>query len=385
MCDVFTALHSSFPLYNLLHPRYNLLMPTSAYIHVPFCRQKCFYCSFVSFACPELIQQYLDALGKEINLNYHGENLKTIYIGGGTPSILEPKQIEKILLPLKFSKNTEITIELNPEHIEKKYLIKLRNLGVNRLSIGCQSFDEEILKKIGRKHSPKDVEFVVQTAQDTGFKNISLDFIYGLPSQTLQSFKDDLKHAKTLGIQHISLYGLKIDEGCYFYKNPPKNIADEDLQADMYLSAIETLTEFEHYEVSNFALKGFESQHNLNYWNNEGYYGFGAAAHGYENGERYSNTGNLRNYIQNPFEKSSRHRLSNQEKLEEEIFLGFRRMSGVNIEKTNQKFGINFDEKYSKILEKYSASGLLEKSGCNWELTNSGILVSNVVLSEFIE
>lgn len=360
-------------------------MPTSAYIHIPFCRQKCFYCSFVSFACPELIPRYLDALEKEIKLNYQNENLKTIYIGGGTPSILEPKQIEKILSPLKFSQTTEITIELNPEHINKKYLSEIKLLGINRLSIGCQSFNEEILKKIGRKHSAKDVEFVVKTAQDIGFKNISLDFIYGLPFQTLQNFQDDLTYAKTLEIQHVSLYGLKIDEGCYFYKNPPGNIADEDLQAEMYLAAIETLSGFEHYEISNFALKGFESMHNLNYWNNEGYYGFGAAAHGYENGERYSNTENLKNYIQNPFAKYFRHRLSNQEKLEEEIFLGFRRMSGVNTEKISQKFGINFDEKYSKILKKYSATGHLEKTCRGWKLTNSGILVSNVILSEFIE
>lgn len=360
-------------------------MTTSTYIHIPFCRQKCFYCSFVSFACPELIPEYLDALGKEIKQFYKGEHLKTIYLGGGTPSILSCGQIEKLLKPLNFSNSTEVTMELNPEHLEKKYLAELKKLGVNRLSLGCQSFDREILSAIGRKHTPQEVETAVKIALETGFENISLDFIYGLPNQTKEGFRKDLIKAKTLGIQHISLYGLKIDEGCYFYKNPPQNIADEDLQAEMYLAAIETLSGFEHYEISNFALKGFESRHNLNYWNNENYYGFGAAAHGYENGERYSNHETLKDYINAPLEKPYRHNLSAQEKLEEEIFLGFRRLEGINCKKINEKFGINFEEKYSKILEKYFSSGHLEKTGCGWKLTNSGILVSNVILSEFIE
>lgn len=325
------------------------------------------------------------ALKKEIRHFYKGENLKTLYLGGGTPSILQAEQIESIISLLNFSDETEVTMEMNPEFIDKKYLAEIQSLGINRLSIGCQSFDSEILAAIGRKHTVKDVEFVVKTAQDLGFDNISLDFIYGLPAQTLKSFTNDLKRAKNFGIQHISLYGLKIDEGCYFYKNPPKNIADEDLQADMYLKAIETLADFEHYEVSNFAHHGFHSRHNLNYWDNENYYGFGAAAHGFENGVRYSNFENLQEYIGNCLEKSYRHCLSFQEKLEEEIFLGFRRASGINSEKINEKFSINFEEKYSKILEKYSRLGYLENASGNWKLTNSGILVSNVILSEFLE
>ena len=360
-------------------------MTESVYIHIPFCRQKCFYCSFVSFALPEYIETYLAALEKEITYFYANEPLKTLYIGGGTPSILSSSQIFKILSLFNFSKNTEVTIELNPEQIDKKYLKEIKNAGVNRLSIGCQSFDENILKLIGRKHTPYNVEFVVKTAKDCGFDNISLDFIYGLPQQTLTNFINDLIRAKKLDIQHISLYGLKIDEGCFFYKNPPLNIADEDLQADMYLNAIKTLSDFEHYEISNFAKNNFVSRHNLNYWNNGNYYGFGTAAHGYRNNTRYSNQKNLKNYIENPLQKESEHKLSNQEMLEEEIFLGFRKMSGINTQNINKKFNMDFEKKYSEILIKYLESGHLKKTSGGYSLTHDGILVSNVILAEFID
>ena len=236
-------------------------------------------------------------------------------------------------------------MELNPEGLNKEYLQRIKKVGINRLSIGCQSFDESILKIIGRKHSPSDVEFAVKTAQNLGFNNISLDFIYGLPNQTKESFVSDLIKAKNLGIQHISLYGLKIEEGCYFYKNPPENIADEDTQAEMYLKAIETLSDFEHYEISNFSKKGYNSQHNLTYWKNENYYGFGVSAHGYENNIRYSNKTTLKEYFENPLEKEFQNELTKQEQLEEEIFLGFRKMSGINKNKINQKFSIDFDKK----------------------------------------
>lgn len=360
-------------------------MTESAYIHIPFCRQKCYYCSFVSFAMPELIENYLDALNNEIQYFYKTEKLKTLYLGGGTPSILSANQIEKIISNFNISKNTEITMELNPEYINKKYLTELKKIGINRLSIGCQSFDNEILKLIGRKHTSKDVEFAVKTAQDFGFDNISLDFIYGLPTQNIDNFLKDLDIAIKLNIQHISLYGLKIEKGCYFYKNPPQNIADEDIQADMYLGAISKLSDFEHYEISNFAKKDFYSRHNLNYWNNENYYGFGLSAHGYVENVRYANNADIKKYIKNPLTEKTKHTLSNQERLEEEIFLGFRRMTGINIQNINKKFNIEFDKKYSDILSKYLKSGHIKKTNEGYCLTNNGILVSNIILSEFLE
>lgn len=362
-------------------------MVKSAYIHIPFCKSKCNYCSFVSYCSVEKKDLYLKNLQKEIEYFYENELLKTLYIGGGTPSLLTTNEIKNIINNFKFEQNAEITTELNPEDVDEKYLENLLDIGVNRLSFGCQTFDDAILKQINRRHNSEQVKKVVKTAQKVGFDNISLDFIYGLPNQTTEMFLADLKQAAELGLKHISLYGLKIEEGCYFYKNMPQNLPDDDVQADMYLAAVELLPSlgFEHYEVSNFAKKNFESRHNLNYWENAEYYGFGAGAHGYKSGERYENQTNLEKYFEKPIEKINFHKLSNQEKLEEEIFLGLRKMSGLEVENVNRKFGINFEEKYNKILAKYLKIGLLSKTDRGYNFTPNGILVSNVILAEFLE
>lgn len=354
----------------------------NVYIHIPFCKSKCKYCSFVSFPKLEEKEQYLKALQKEIVSRYNGETLETLYFGGGTPSVLSVKEFENIIKLFNINEKTEITAELNPETITFEYLEGLKACGINRLSFGCQTFDNEILRLIGRRHNAEQVENAVEFAKKAGFTNISLDFIYGLPNQSVEMFENDLKKAMSINIQHISLYGLKIDENCFFYKNPPENLPDDDMQADMYLKAIETLTDFEHYEISNFSKSGFNSKHNLNYWNNNTYYGFGVAAHGYENGIRYFNTSNLNEYITNPIQHKNSHKLSIQEQLEEEIFLGFRKMEGINIEKINKKFEIDFNKKYSSILEKYI--GYIVKTDKGYKLTTDGILVSNIILADFI-
>lgn len=362
-------------------------MPKNCYIHIPFCRSKCKYCSFVSFPRLELKKSYLNSLKEEIKIRYNNEELNTLYFGGGTPSVLTPNEFLEIIQMFNFAKNPEITTELNPETMSLEYLQKLKQIGINRISFGCQTFDDSILKIIGRRHSAKCTIQAVTMAQTAGIENISLDFIYGLPCQNLEGFETDLKTAVGLGIQHISLYGLKIDDGCYFYEHAPENLPDEDMQADMYLKAIEVLTNagFEHYEISNFAKNVFYSRHNLNYWDNNSYYGFGVASHGYENGIRYFNTSSIDEYLKNPTKHKSEHILSNQEKLEEAIFLGFREMKGINIEKINFEFGINFEDKYKDILKKYIDYDFLEQTNVGYKLTNSGILVSNVILAEFLE
>lgn len=357
-------------------------MVNNVYIHIPFCKSKCKYCSFVSYPRIELKEKYLDALETEIKTRYKGEKLNTLYFGGGTPSILTPNEFQKLISLFNTDKNTEITAELNPETITQDYLKQLK---VNRLSFGCQTFDDNILKLIGRRHNAQDVENAVKLAQKSGFENISLDFIYGLPTQTIDGFKQDLQHAISLGIQHISLYGLKIDKNCYFHSHPPDNLPDDDMQADMYLTAIETLNDFEHYEISNFAQKNFYSRHNLNYWENNSYYGFGVAAHGYENNIRYFNTSSIEEYISNPIIHKSEHKLAIQERLEEEIFLGFRKMSGINVNRINQKYNIDFRKKYDKILEKYISYKYISETNEGFKLTTNGILISNVILSEFLE
>lgn len=357
----------------------------NAYIHIPFCKSKCKYCSFVSYPKLELKEKYLQALEEEIKTKYSGEKLNTLYFGGGTPSILTPEEFKNLTDLFLVDNNTEITAELNPETITQDYLEKLKEAKINRLSFGCQTFDDKILKLIGRRHNSDDVRKAVQFAKFAGFENISLDFIYGLPTQTLNGFKKDLEEAVSLDIQHISLYGLKIEEDCYFYKHPPENLPNDDTQADMYLCAIETLKDFKQYEISNFSKENFHSRHNTNYWDNNTYYGFGVAAHGFEDGVRYFNTSNIDEYIKNPTVHKSTYKLTVQEQLEEEIFLGFRKTEGININKINKKFNIDFVQKYATILKKYISYKYLSETNIGFKLTTDGILLSNVILSEFLE
>lgn len=367
-------------------------MPKSVYIHIPFCKSKCHYCSFISYPKLELKKDYLKILEKEINSTYKKEPLNTLYFGGGTPSLLESDEFYSIIKHFNISSSSEITTELNPDGINSEglsfdYLRALKDIGINRLSIGAQSFDDNILKLINRRHNSAQIMQAVKNAQNAGFENISLDFIYGLPNQTEEMFLNDLKKAVDLGIKHISLYGLSIENGCYFYDNMPQNIADDDMQADMYLKAVELLTstDFEHYEISNFCRNGYESRHNLNYWNNEEYYGFGVAAHGYVNGIRYGNTDSVEDYINNPFKKSEERIETTQDKLEEEIFLGFRKMCGINTKQINSKYNINFEQKYLNILKKYIDLNLIEKTSSGYKLTPNGILVSNTILADFLD
>ena len=362
-------------------------MVESAYIHIPFCRQKCNYCSFVSFPILHRKGQYLSALKRQILREYKGENLKTLYFGGGTPSLLTLAELKLLLALFQFQPDAEVTLEINPETVNSQYFYALASTKVNRLSIGSRSFDNNILKSIGRKHKVEDVFQVIEEARSAGFSNISLDFIYGLPEQTLEGFIADLRLAVSLGVEHISLYGLKIEEGSFYYRKPPKNMADEELQAEMYLAAIDFLVKngFEHYEISNFARGKRHSHHNINYWSNKEYYGFGLAAHGYVDGVRYANTENFEDYCTQSEYRIFEQNLSMQEILEEEIFLGLRLMQGINVKKINKKFGIDFERKYDKILKKYLQDGFITyKNGC-YCFTNDGVLVSNVVLSEFLD
>jgi oxygen-independent coproporphyrinogen III oxidase len=365
-------------------------MTKNAYIHIPFCRGKCCYCSFTSYVDLSLKEAYLTALKTQIKEEYAGGQgcapyLNTLYIGGGTPSLLSINELLDLISLFNLENDAEITIEVNPDSVDFEYLSALRALGVNRLSIGIQTFDDEILNLIGRIHNSKQAFEAVDAARRAAFDNISVDFIYGLPNQTIEGFEQDLKMAVGLGVQHISLYGLKIEKGCSFYVNNPQNLPDFDLQADMYLKAVDVLKSegFEHYEISNLAKTGFESKHNLNYWNANTYYGFGCSACGYFNNIRYTNQSDLQKYIQNPLEKISEQKLSEQEILEEAIFLGLRKIAGININEINQRFRIDFNKKYEKILKKYSDYFIKTQNG--YALNINGILVSNEILSEFID
>ena len=361
-------------------------MVRSAYIHIPFCKSKCHYCSFVSFVKPELKKDYLRALTKEINFFYEKEILKTLYIGGGTPSLLDVSEISNLIKLFRTDEHTEVTLEVNPEGGSYDFFRGVYDAGVNRISLGCQSFNDDILRLINRRHNAGHVVEAVRLAQDAGLSNISLDLIYGLPKQTQDGFLHDLELALTLGVKHISLYGLKLDAGCYFYQNLPEALPDDDMQADMYLAAVEYLENrgFYQYEVSNFSQKGYNSAHNTVYWDNKEYYGFGAGAHGYKNGIRYENVDDIETYLNDYVTKKDSKLLSEREKLEETIFLGLRKTCGINVSEINSRFGIDFEQKYKEVLQKYTKLNLLKKTDCGYKLTLQGILVSNVVLADFI-
>ena len=377
-------------------------MVESAYIHIPFCKSKCAYCSFVSFNKLEMITGYVYALLKDISDNYSGEKLRTLYFGGGTPSLLPIDLLSKIIKKFKFQNNYELTMEINPDDANLGYFQGLKTLGVNRISLGSQTFDDEILKLIGRRHDSHAIVNAVKLAKEAGFTNISVDLIYGLPLQTIDGLKIDLEKFLKLDIQHISTYGLKIEEGSkfsrYYSCNRPAPtltlprgegmteicLPDDDAQADMYELINNTLEKngYYRYEVSNFAKSGYESKHNLNYWDNNEYYGFGCAAHGYVDGIRYSNYSTLDEYMAKPSTHELGHTLSQQEKLEEEIFLGFRKRSGINVNRIKERFGIDFNSKYKNVLEKYR--DFIEPTSCGYTLNLKGVLISNLILSEFI-
>jgi len=360
-------------------------MPKSCYIHIPFCKKKCKYCSFVSFNKIELIRGYIYSLIKEINENYKGESLYTLYFGGGTPSLIPVELLTKVVKKFALSERSEVTIEVNPDDCNFDYLKSLKEIGFNRLSVGAQTFDDKILDQIGRRHDSKQAEEAVILAKKAGFKNISMDLIYGLPNQTINGIKNDLDKIISLNVQHISTYGLKIEGESFWGKNPPKCIPDEDLQADMYEGVNEILSNngYRRYEVSNFAKSGFESRHNLTYWNNEEYYGFGVSAHGYVDGIRYSNYCTMEEYMDRPSNREYGRVLTEKEKLEEEIFLGFRKTEGVNTSKILNKFGVDFESKYKKILEKYSDYIVRTPNGYAFNL--KGTMLSNEILPEFLE
>ncbi len=359
------------------------------YVHIPFCLSKCHYCSFISFAGAQRFEsEYFEALKKEIELFFgtnSEEKLKTLYMGGGTPSIVPVENYEQILSALPgFDEGYEFTFEVNPKTVDKNYLLRLKQLGVNRLSIGVQSFDDEILKMINRQHSKNDAIKCFNDARDAGFDNVSIDLIYGLPRQNLEILNHTLDSAIDLNPEHISIYGLKIEEGSKFYESMPDFLPDDDECADMYLEIVDRLDEagFLQYEISNFAKKGKHSIHNLNYWNNNDYTGFGLAAHGYFKGIRYSHALSLSDYIKNP-SAQNQIEISRDEKIEDEIILGLRRVQGIDIKDFQQKYGIDFKKTYKSILEKYSQFFVCKNDHIS--LNKEGFLVSNIILAEFLK
>ena len=355
----------------------------SAYIHIPFCKTICSYCDFCKMFYNEvLVNKYLLELEKEIKKNYKGETLKTIYIGGGTPSSLNIKQLNKLLniiKTFKLEENYEFTVECNIENIDKEKLELLYKNKVNRLSIGIQTFNEKYLKFLNRNHTKKEIKEKINLAKNIGFKNINIDLMYAFPDETLKELENDINEFLKLDITHISTYSLIIEPHTKLYIDKIKNI-DEDLDRKMYDLICKKLNKYNHYEISNFAKSGYESIHNLTYWNNENYYGFGLGASGYINNIRYDNTKNINEYLKGNYIKNKEVLTKNIE-IENEFILGLRKIKGINIEKFNKKYDNIF--KYD-VVNRLLKENKLQKDEKNIFINNEYIYTSNNILIEFI-
>ena len=370
--------------------------PTSAYVHIPFCTQICYYCDFSKvFIKNQPVDSYLEHLLEEFR-SYDIQKLSTLYIGGGTPTALSAPQLEVLLdgltKNLDLSVLEELTIEANPGDLDADKIAVLKNSAVNRVSLGVQTFDDKMLKKIGRSHLEKDIYENIDRLKLAGFDNISIDLIYALPGQTMEQVKENVAKAIGLDIPHMSLYSLILENHTVFMNRMRRGklpLPKEELEAEMFEYIIAELERagFEHYEISNFSKSGFESRHNLMYWDNAEYYGIGAGASGYVNGVRYKNHGPIRHYLNAVEEGNARiteEHLSQKEQMEEEMFLGLRKKSGVSMARFEEKFGRSFDGLYGEIVRELVQQGLMQIEGDRVRMTKRGLFLGDTVAERFI-
>lgn len=369
------------------------------YVHIPFCKQKCSYCDFISYCDKnDLIEKYIKALKQEIKDSSVNEyEISTIYIGGGTPSYIESKYISEILKTIKqkynISRNVEITIEVNPGTATKEKLRDYVEAGINRISIGLQSCNNNLLKMIGRIHTYEEFLSTYKLAREVGFKNINVDLMIGLPNQTLDDVKKSLEEISKLNPEHISVYSLIVEEGTPIEKkiaDEQLKLPNEELEREEYWEVKKFLESlgYKHYEISNFAKTGYESKHNLNCWEQKEYLGFGAAAHSYMKKTRYSNTENIEKYINQEMQSKQLHIVHEVQKKEEQkkeyMLLGLRKIDGVQISSFKNKFGCNPIMEFKNELKKLTQEGLIKIDLDQIKLTEKGIDLANIVWEEFI-
>jgi oxygen-independent coproporphyrinogen III oxidase len=376
-------------------------MVQAAYLHIPFCHHICYYCDFNKvFFENQPVDEYLDAMEQEMKytVEQHGANeLKSIFVGGGTPTALTASQLEKFLeiiqRHLSIKEDGEFTFEANPNELTWEKLQLLKDYGVNRLSIGVQTFNDEILKKIGRVHTKQEAIETIERAREVGFHNLSLDLMYSLPGQTIGDFAQTLKEAFELNVDHMSAYSLIIEPKTVFYNLMRKGklrVPAQEEEAKMYDLLMNEMEEhgFHQYEISNFAKPGFESRHNLTYWDNEEYYGIGAGAHSYTKGVRRANIGPINKYIEAVRKTGTayfeEHEVSKEEMMEEEVFLGLRKTAGVSKKIFERKYGIPFNEVFAQPVQEQMKKGLLAENEENVYLTRQGRFLGNEVFQAFI-
>lgn len=373
---------------------------TSAYIHIPFCEHICYYCDFNKvFLEGQPVDEYIEALLTETRLSleqYPVKKMETVYVGGGTPTSLNAKQLDCLLSGLRELlpyKNGEFTVEANPGDLSGDKLDVMKNYGVNRLSMGVQTFDDRLLKKIGRKHTAKDVYDTIQLLEDKNFQNVTIDLIYALPGQSLESFRDTVRRALELDLPHYALYSLILENQTMFMnwvRRGKMQLPEQEVEAQMYAETIEAMEKAGRmqYEISNFAKPGFESQHNLVYWNNQNYFGLGAGAGGYLGNKRYKNRGPIQHYLkalnngQLPvLEEES---LTQKEQIEEEMFLGLRKILGVEKKVFEERFGQSIVSIYGEVIEDLKQQNLIIESDTNIRLTKQGLFRGNDVFEQFL-
>lgn len=369
------------------------------YIHMPFCKAKCYYCDFISYANKEkLIKEYVEALIKEMkHINLSKYSIQTVYIGGGTPSLIDNESISKIMDNVRpfVADNAEITIEINPGTANKEKLKKYKEIGINRLSIGLQSANNELLSEIGRIHKYEDFLNVYNEARNIGFRNINVDLMLGLPNQDLKKLEESVKEVITLSPEHISIYSLILEENTKLYDmvmNEKLKLPDEAIERKMYWNVKKMLENegYIHYEISNFAKEGYKSRHNSDCWEQKEYIGIGVSSHSYLNNKRYSNSESVEEYIKNinnnDFDKNItiHEEQTKEDKQKEYMILGLRKINGVNITKFKNKFGENPIFLYRQELNKLVQEELIEIYDNNIKLTDKGLDLANVVWEEFI-
>lgn len=368
-------------------------MSLGLYIHIPFCKSKCFYCSFASFAKKdELIEPYLAALEKEAGL-YKGLCVSTVYIGGGTPTYLSAPQIRSLweIIRSSFSieKGAEITIEANPATFDTEKARVLFDLGFNRVSLGVQSLNDHYLKYLGRPHSAADGLSAFKTLRETGFKNISLDLIYSLTAQARKDIKEDALGLISLGSEHISLYTLSAAKGSAFHSRKIELPAPEKQGEDyLFISQLLQRRGFFHYEVSNFAKAGYACRHNLNYWRGGHYIGLGAAAHSHIDGHRFWNSDQIEVYLDSIKEKSSakagEEKLTQEQRFLETLLIGLRLTEGVDTKGLQEKFGVDLPQDKRKVILDFMEHGMLAEEEGRLKATLAGMVVLDEICARLI-
>lgn len=370
------------------------------YIHIPFCKQRCTYCDFYTVIAPKQLPDLVHSLTQEMSLRQDylkNERLETIYFGGGTPSLLTPAMFQQIFSRIfelfSVDKNAEITFEANPDDLNPKYLKEISTLPFNRISMGIQSFDDGDLKTINRRHTALQAKEAVKNAQDNGFDNLSIDLIYGLPYQTMESWQKQLETALSLNVQHISVYGLTFEKGTKLWKqreNCELEAVEDEIMISMYELLLKKMEEngFEAYEISNFAKPGFRSRHNSAYWKLNPYLGIGPSAHSYDGNSRQwnisSNTKYIRAVADNKeyFEKEI---LSTNDNYNDYVMISLRTKEGANLNFIKEQYGISYLNHCLQYADKYLLNNLLESENKYLKLSKNGIQLSNIIISDLMK